>query len=83
MSLSAARLAASGNMPYVGSWLLRPRQPMARKGQRSISLASNMAVEAPALQYEAFGGNELSEKSMSLSRLSLFTQPREKAGGSL
>ena len=79
MSLSTARLTASGNMPYVGSWLLRPRQPMARKGQRSINLASNMAVEAPALQYEAFDGNELSEKSdESVEAEFVYTQPREK-----
>ncbi|MEK6568441.1 MAG: mucoidy inhibitor MuiA family protein, partial [Candidatus Omnitrophota bacterium] len=80
MSLSTARLTVSGNMPYVGPWLLRPHQPMERKGKRSIDQASGMdMMKASTLQHEAFDFKErLEESGESVEAEFVYTQPREK-----
>lgn len=81
MFLSTARLTASGNMPYVDPWVLRPRQPMTRKGNRSIDIASSMDMKATALQYEPYylkADERPEELGESVEAEFVYTQPQEK-----
>lgn len=59
MSLSTARLAAGGNMPYVGPWFLRPYQPMERGRYDKFAAARAPAEAVSALEKEEPAADEL------------------------
>jgi len=54
ISLSTAKPAIGGRMPYIAPWFLKPYQPQVLKKEKKIAFLGAVGAGAPLSQYEAF-----------------------------